>query len=82
MVKGTISRKGQVTVPKEIREALGLKPGSRVRFELKDGYAVLLPEPQSRVDTLFGALRTDTPFPGIEEEEAAIELAWAEEADQ
>jgi len=80
MVKGTISRKGQVTVPKEIREALGLKPGSRVRFELKGGYAVLLPEPKSRVDALFGALRTDTPFPGIEEERTAIERAWAEEA--
>ena len=80
MVKGTISRKGQVTVPKEIRKALGLEPGSRVRFELKDGYAVLLPEPKSRVDALFGALRSDIPFPGIEEEEAAIERAWAEEA--
>ena len=48
MAKGAISRKGQVTLPKEIREALGPKPGRQVRFELKGGYAVLLPEPKSR----------------------------------
>jgi len=80
MVKGTISRKGQITIPKEIREALGLRPGTRVRFEVKEGYAVLKPEPKSRVDALFGVLRSEVPFPGIEEEEEAIERAWAEEA--
>lgn|ERR1700694_5192062 len=37
----TISSKGQVTIPKEVRDALGLKPLDRVTFEVRDGHAVV-----------------------------------------
>jgi antitoxin PrlF len=30
----TISSKGQITVPKAVRDKLGLRPGSRVDFQL------------------------------------------------
>jgi AbrB family looped-hinge helix DNA binding protein len=33
--------KGQVTLPKWIRDELGLVPGSEVEFEISDGWAVL-----------------------------------------
>jgi looped-hinge helix DNA binding domain, AbrB family len=36
-----ITRKGQVTIPKKIRESLGLKPGSEVDFEMEDGACFL-----------------------------------------
>lgn len=38
----TITVKGQVTVPKLIRDALGLTPGSRVDFDLDEQGRVVL----------------------------------------
>lgn len=37
MVKSRVSSKGQITLPKAIREALGLRPGEEVVFELREG---------------------------------------------
>ena len=34
---GRVTTKGQVTIPIEIRERLGILPGSHVDFELVDG---------------------------------------------
>ncbi len=39
----TITTKGQVTIPKEIREALGLNPGDKVVFEKEGSNIVLKP---------------------------------------
>jgi AbrB family looped-hinge helix DNA binding protein len=39
----TISSKGQVTVPIEVRHRLGLRPGDRVEFVFEDGRTVLRP---------------------------------------
>jgi AbrB family looped-hinge helix DNA binding protein len=36
-----ISSKGQVTLPKEVREAVGLHPGDMIAYEVKDGVIVL-----------------------------------------
>ena len=41
----TITVKGQATIPKAVREHLGLKPGDRVKsFVHPDGSVVLLPK--------------------------------------
>ena len=37
----SLTQKGQVTVPKQIRLALGLKPGDEVDFGIEDNTAVL-----------------------------------------
>ena len=40
----TISSKGQITVPVEVRQRLGLKAGDRVEFAVENGQTVLRPE--------------------------------------
>lgn len=37
----TVTSKGQITLPKEVREALGLVPGSQVEFVLEPGRVIL-----------------------------------------
>lgn len=38
----TLTIKGQVTIPKHIRDAVGLKPGSRVEFAVTDDGQVII----------------------------------------
>ena len=45
-----VTRKGQVTIPKEIREKLGVKSGSSVRFRVTEGKCVV--EKEVREDKL------------------------------
>jgi AbrB family looped-hinge helix DNA binding protein len=55
-MESSITVKGQATIPKEIREHLGLKPGDRLKFFLHpDGTVVLLPKLPAR--TLRGMAR-------------------------
>ena len=37
----TLTSKGQVTIPKEIRDELGLKPSDKVEFFIENGHARL-----------------------------------------
>jgi AbrB family looped-hinge helix DNA binding protein len=39
-----ITSKGQVTIPKAVRDKLGIGPGSNVGFEEEGGQIVLVPE--------------------------------------
>jgi AbrB family looped-hinge helix DNA binding protein len=44
-MESAITKKGQATIPKAVREHLHLKPGDRVKFFLHpDGSVVLLPK--------------------------------------
>jgi antitoxin PrlF len=46
MPSSTISSKGQVTVPIEVRQRLGLKEGDRVEFVFEEGRTFLRPAPK------------------------------------
>ena len=71
----TISSKGQVTVPVEVRRKLGLVPGTRIEFELRGDGALLrkgghevhpvdqifrLIELTDPVDTILSDMRDET----------------------
>ena len=60
----TISTKGQITVPKGVRDALGLRPGTRVEFELTADGAVLRKGHRAgirAVDRVLGILKREAP---------------------
>ena len=43
-ITAKITSKGQITLPREIRDRLGVHDGDRVRFELEGGQVVLYPQ--------------------------------------
>ena len=80
-MSATISSKGQVTIPKRIRDALGLVPGSKVDFILSDGYARLQLADHSVVAEASGALRSYGLRNRGESEEKRTERVHKEVAD-
>ena len=70
-MEAAITSKGQVTIPKSIREHLRVKPGDRVKFFIHpDGTVVILPK--LPVSALRGVLRWNGPPATIEEMDEAI----------
>lgn len=43
--KTTVTQKGQVTIPKKIREYLGIKRKDQIEFEIEKGKVVIKPTP-------------------------------------
>jgi len=52
-----VTTKGQVTIPKRLRDHLGLKPGSSVEFELAADGRVFLKTRQRTPESEFARLR-------------------------
>ena len=80
-MRTVMTRKGQVTVPAEIRRQLGLKRGDSVAFVLDEG-EVRITRTGSVVERTAGAFRTRKPALTAEELREAAERAMAEEADE
>jgi antitoxin PrlF len=79
MLESTITDRGQTTVPKEVRDALGIKPRQRLQWDLAaDGTITVRREPSALA--LFGSLKPRKKFPGIKEEKAALRRLAAKEA--
>jgi antitoxin PrlF len=53
----TLTSKGQTTIPKEIRDGLGMKPGDRMTFTLMPDGTVVMRVKSKRIMELAGALR-------------------------
>lgn len=52
-----VTEKGQVTIPKRIRDAAGIRPGTEVSFSLEAGRIVLTPVASPVRDDRRAALR-------------------------
>ena len=57
MSSATITSKGQITVPKEIREALGVHPGDRLAFRAREDGTVVVEAETVDLMTLRGMLK-------------------------
>lgn len=55
MLTATLTSKGQLTLPKALRDAWRLVEGSKLTFELQGDQAVMQPV-SKRVDDLYGVL--------------------------
>lgn len=68
MALATMTSKGQITVPKEARELLGLKPGDRVEFTPDGDGAITMRRARIQsITDLFGILPAGV-LPATDEE--------------
>ncbi|MEI6810276.1 MAG: type II toxin-antitoxin system PrlF family antitoxin [bacterium] len=56
MVTATITSKGQVTIPKTVRESLRLHTGDRIAFIVRDQTEAVMKPVTKTVDQVFGRL--------------------------
>jgi AbrB family looped-hinge helix DNA binding protein len=74
-----VTRKGQITIPADIRRALGIQEGDKVAFVLENDQ-VKLTRKGSVVQQTAGALKSTIPALTPQEEHEAAEEGIAEEA--
>jgi antitoxin PrlF len=58
MAASTLTSKGQITIPKDVRTRLGVQEGDRLVFQFDEhGRLILRPEAQDSLGGLIGLLR-------------------------
>lgn len=66
----TLAERGQIGIPKEARDALGLKPGARLQLRIEGGRLVIEKKVQLDLSRWMGAAVDD----GLSTDEALAEL--------
>ncbi|HET7479693.1 MAG TPA: AbrB/MazE/SpoVT family DNA-binding domain-containing protein [Rubrobacteraceae bacterium] len=69
--RAILTGKGQLTVPKDVRERLGLKRGDRVVFEFEGDSVRLKVEERKTLKELKGSLPATREYPGKDAERQA-----------
>ena len=77
MVQSAINSKGRTTLPKSVRQALGVKAGDRVRYVTLDNEVRILPV--RPIGRRFGILKHDGPPVRLEDMEGAVAEGACEE---
>jgi antitoxin PrlF len=69
-MKATVSEKGQVTIPKALRERLGVRSGDVLEFSEERGVLVARKVIETNpVDAVYGSLAAYDRFPGMSTDE-------------
>jgi antitoxin PrlF len=68
-----VTMKGQVTIPRAIRSAMGIKPGDGVMFVLEGDRVVMVPIKRRSLTELRGVFKVDKRMSHEEERRAAQE---------
>lgn len=61
-----ITFKGQITIPKKVRDALDIKEGDSIVFMVEEDHAILKPIKKKSLKDFYGVLPAKRPFPGTE----------------
>lgn len=69
---GTMTSKGQITIPKEVREDLRLTPGTKVIFTRQRDGEYVLTTGRPKLAHLAGSLKYQGPIVSLAEMEEAI----------
>ncbi len=54
MAEATLSSKNQIVIPREAREALGMKPGDKLIVRILEGKLLILAKPKSYHEAIRG----------------------------
>ena len=68
MKEVTLSSKNQIVVPREAREALGAKPGSRLLIVVRNGTVIILTKPKNHSTAIRGLSKKHYPIDYLETE--------------
>lgn len=55
-MKAIVAERGQVTIPKSLRDKLGIRPGTALEFVAKDGALIARKAETDPVSSVFGCL--------------------------
>ncbi len=72
MSKATLTSKGQITIPREVREQLGLNVGDKLLFEVEEDTIRLRFLKSRPLGELKGSLPAKQPYPGKYGEREAV----------
>ncbi len=65
--KAKVTSKGQITIPKDVRDALDIKVGDELEFTCANGKAEVGVRKRHHWSELYGVFPATRPWPGIDE---------------
>ena len=80
MASATITSQGQITLPKAIRDRLGVKSGDRVAFRERDDGSIVVEADAVDLRSLRGVIRTRVRGVSLDDMNAAIRRAAVKRA--